>query len=76
MTPRKLFAIVAALVVLTWALAVLFAWRSMHGTAGVAAVSIGLNELIVETVVVLVLVWLGLRWWRFWQRRRRAQRRG
>ena len=77
MTGRKLFAIAAALVLLTWAIAILFAWRSLHATHGVAAVSIGINELVVEAVVVLVLVWLGWRGWGFWQRlRKRPQRRG
>ena len=77
MSGRKLFAIAAALVLLAWAIAILFAWRSMHATGGIAAVSIGINELVVEAVVVLVLAWLGWRGWRAWQRlRKRPHRRG
>ena len=77
MTGRKLIAIAAALVLLTWAIAILFAWRSMHATGGIAAVSIGINELVIEAVFVLVLGWLGWRGWRAWQRlRRRPRQRG
>ena len=76
-TGRKLFAIAGALILLAWAIAVLFAWRSVHATPGVAAVSIGINELVVEAIVVLTLVWLGWRVWGAWQRlRKRPQRRG
>jgi hypothetical protein len=67
----KVVAIVVALFLLTWALAVLFAWRSLHSTSGVAAVSFSINALVVEALIVAMMAWLGWRSWRTWQRLRK-----
>ena len=80
MNVRKVLAGVAVLLLLITAFVMISVWRAFRdpaqGSFGLAAVSFGINELVVEAIILLMIVFVGWRTWRFLkQLRQRPQAR-